>query len=336
MGHRSFKGVVARCMEEVRATGEIAKMTSLSKAITTFVAKLDIQVMNRNGYKEPPCVRKRLLKKHDVMLEYFEKRFGEFYKNYDYHKPLEEDSLELRDRIWICWWQGEEKAPPMVKRCIESIRRSAGNHTVTLITEENFLEYANIPDWVYEKHKAGIISRTHLSDILRLSLLAQHGGMWLDTTFFCTEECCLDEYFQYPLWSIKRPDYLHCSIASGYFATYSLQCAYENRYIFSVIRDFFLEYWQNSTKTIDYLTLDYMFVLAQRYDEGIKKAFESIVPNNSNCDDLLKNLRKEYSEVGWNQLKKDTGLFKLSWKQSFPLNVGGKETFYSRLLDRTL
>ncbi len=336
MGHRSFKGIVARCMEEVRATCEIAKITSLSKAVTTFGAKLNIQVMNRNGYKEPPRVRKRLMKKHDIMLEYFEKRFGEFYKNYDYHQPLKENDPQLRNRIWICWWQGEENAPPVVKRCIESIRRSAGSHTVTLITEENFREYADIPDWVYEKFQKGIITRTNLSDLLRLSLLAQHGGMWLDTTFFCTADCCLDDYFQHPLWSIKRPDYLHCSIASGYFAGYSLMSSYENRYAFSVIRDFFLKYWEQSDKLIDYLLVDYMIVLAQKHDERINELFRRIVPNNSNCDELFKELGNEFTKEGWERLQEATCLYKLSWKHTFPKTKKGKKTYFASLLDGEL
>lgn len=270
------------------------------------------------------------------MLEYFEKRFGDYYASYDYSKPLKNYSSDLRDRIWICWWQGEENAPEVVKRCIESIRRSAGDHIVTLITEDNLKDYVDIPQWVFDKHKAGLISRTHLSDILRLSLLSQHGGMWLDTTFFCTDDCRLSDYFQYPLWSIKRPDYLHCSIASGYFATYSLCCDYEHRYVFSVIKDFFLEYWANSNKVIDYLTLDYMFVLAQKYDSRIKAAFSKIVANNPLCDELFKVLGSAFDENEWTSMKEETHLFKLSWKHSFSKNFNGKETYFSKLLDATL
>jgi len=44
----------------------------------------------------------------------------------------------------------------------------------------------HIPDWVKAKQEAGIITRTNLSDLLRLSLLAEHGGLWLDSTFYCS------------------------------------------------------------------------------------------------------------------------------------------------------
>ncbi|MBE7064718.1 MAG: polysaccharide biosynthesis protein [Ruminococcaceae bacterium] len=323
-------------MEELWATYEIARVTSLRKAIITLVAKLNIQIMNRNGFKEPPKVRKRLIDKHNIMIEYFENRFGEFYRNYKLEESFDNEQNVLKNKIWICWWQGEENAPELVKRCIESIRRNAGGCEVVLITEENYMNYVNIPECICEKYRAGIITKTNLSDLLRLSLLARHGGMWIDATFFCTDNISLDEYFKYPLWSIKRPDYLHCSIASGYFAGYSLACDYSNRYIFAIVRDFFLEYWSKSDKLVDYLLVDYMIVLAQKYEHRVKEAFDRIEPNNPNCDELLKNLGLEYNEDRWNKLKNETGLFKLSWKQSFPLTVDGKETFYSKIMDKKL
>lgn len=332
MSHRSIKRIISRCMEELKATYEIAKVTSTKKAFTTFVAKLNIQIMNHNGFKEPIRVRNRLIKKHEIMLEYFEKRFGEFYKNYNYNKPLEETAPELRNKIWICWWQGIETAPEIVKRCVESIKRNAGCHEVILITEDNYKDYVDFPTWILKKHESGIITRTNLSDLLRLSLLARYGGMWIDATFFCADNHCLDRYFDYPLWSIKRPDYLHCSIASGYFAGYSLMCSYDNRYIFATIRDFFLQYWSVSDKLIDYLLVDYMIVLAQKHDKRIKSMFEKIEPNNPECDELFKNLGKKYCEKKWKELKKDTGLFKLSWKQAFPCKQNGQDTFYFKLL----
>ncbi len=334
-GHKSIKRIVHRCLEEVYATKEIAKVTSFGKALNTFRAKFDIQVMNRNGFQEPPAVRNRLVNKHEVMLEYFEKTFGDFFDKYDYDRPLPEDDPALRDCIWICWWQGLDSAPELVKRCIESIQKNAGGHKVIILTEDNYKDYVTVPKWVEDKKDAGIISRTHYSDILRLSLLAEHGGMWLDATFFCAKNC-IDEYFKYPLWSIKRPDYLHCSIASGYFATYSLKCDADKRWIFATIRDFFLHYWKTNDKLIDYLTLDYMIVLAQRKDPRIAAEFEKTVPNNPLCDELYKVLGEPFDAQKWAELTKDTALFKLTWKQEFPLQKNGCDTFYKKLLDGEL
>lgn len=335
MGHMNLKRIVYRSLEELNATIKIAKVTSIGDAINTFRAKVDIQVMNRNGFKETPTVKRRLMKKHKVMLEYFEKMFDEYLENYEYNKVFSNDDSEFCNRIWICWWQGLDNAPELVKRCIDSIQKNSGKYQVTILTDKNYKEFVDIPEWIEEKRKAGIITPTNYSDLLRLSLLAKHGGMWLDSTFFCASPR-IEEYFNYPLWSIKRPDYLHCSVASGYFAGYSLKCDSNNRWIFEVVRDFFLNYWKNNDTLIDYLLVDYMIVLAQRHDKQIAEAFKEIIPNNPCCDELFKILGEPYDDSIWQELKKDTALFKLTWKQEFPLKKDGKDTFYAKLLEGKL
>ena len=419
-GHNSIKRIVHRSCEEIGATFRIARATSWSEAINTFRAKLDIQVMSRNGYKEPPAVKERLLRKHETVLKYLENRFGDFFESYDYDAPLppsdptlegkiwmcwwqgEENAPEivracidsvrrnagghevivitdenlsdyahipdwvlekvragvlkylenrfgdffesydydaplppsdptLEGKIWMCWWQGEENAPEIVRACIDSVRRNAGGHEVIVITDENLSDYAHIPDWVLEKVRAGIMSRTNLSDLLRLSLLAEHGGMWLDATFFCAGS--LGEYMDLPIWSIKRPDYLHASVACGMFAGYSLACKEVQRHPFVVARDFFLEYWRNSDRLIDYLLVDYLIVLAQRHDPSVAAAFASIEPNNPRCDDLISILDRPFDQSAWSELLLDTSLFKLTWKQEFPKQTDGRQTYYGRLLE---
>lgn len=334
-GHKSLKRLISRAAEELRATWRIARATSFSGAAVTFVSKLDIQKMNRNGFQEPPAVKKRLLRKHEVMLEYFGKEFSSFAQTYDFDRPLPDDRPELRDRVWVCWWQGLENAPELVRECIASVQRYAGGRQVTVITEDNYKEYASIPAWVEEMHKAGTISRTHYSDILRLSLLAQHGGLWLDATFYCAGPS-LEPYFNAPLWTIKRPDYLHCSVAAGQFATYSLACSYENRWIFATFRDYLLHYWQTNDMLIDYLVLDYLMALAIRHDPKLTAAFAAVKPNNPNCDELCKILSEPFDEALWVRLKTDTPLFKLTWKQDFPMEKDGTETFFARLISKTL
>jgi len=335
-GHKSLKRIIHRCVEELDATRRIAKVTSFKEGLETFRAKIDIQIMNRNGYYENETRKKHLLRKHDIMIRYYEKTFGDFLKTYDYtHKNEPLTASEYSDCIWVCWWQGIEQAPELVKICVDSIKRNAGKHRVIILTEDNYKKYVDIPAWVEDKKNRGIITRTNYSDLLRLSLLAKHGGMWIDSTFFCTEPV-LDEYFEEPLWSIKRPDYFHASVASGYFAGYSLACKEENRFAFITIRDFFLNYWKHNDTMVDYLMVDYMIVLAQKYDKKIAKIFENIKPNNPECDELYKIMENVFDNSKWDAMKKDTYLFKLSWKYQYLKEKDGLPTFYGYLMDGKL
>ena len=333
--HNNLGRIVHRASEEMRATKKIVEVASWSEAINTFRAKLDIQVMNHNGYKESDAVRKRLLRKHETVLKYLENKFGDFYAAYDYRAPLPEVDSELKNKIWMCWWQGLDNAPEIVKACVDSVRRNAGNREVILITDKNVKEYVSFPQCILRRYNEGILSKTHISDFLRLELLSRYGGLWLDATFFCAGS--LDKsLYSAPLFSIKRPDYLHASVAGGMFANYSLGCDNEHRRVFATIRDYFLKYWEEEQFLVDYLLTDYFIVLAQRHDSYIGQAFKQIKPNNPMCDELLKKLNTPFDANVWESFLATTSLFKLSWKESFRTDVNGSETFYGKLLNKEL
>lgn len=333
--HNNIKRILHRCGEELKATCDVAKAISLKAALITLRAKIDIQIMNRNGFKEPESVKNRLIRKHQIMLDFLEDKYKDYWEKYHCPTVLSESEEKLRNKIWVCWWQGLENAPEIVKVCVDSIKRNAGQYEVICITESNYKNYVEFPEWIEEKRKKNIISRTIYSDLLRMNLLAKYGGIWIDSTFFCTKPC-FETYMKLPLWSIKRPDYLHCSIAGGYFANYSLGCDYDNRWIFKVILDFLYNYWEKNNKLIDYLLTDYVIVLAQRHNEKIAEMFSQIQLNNPYCDELFKVLGHAYNEDVWKSIGKDTALYKLTWKQSFAKEIDGKKTFYGKLIDRTL
>lgn len=334
-GHNNIKRLLHRTGEELHATKVIASRTSWPQALNTLHAKVDIQIMSRNGYKEPPAVKARLLHKHDTVIYWLENCLGDYCEAYDYDAPLSPSDPSLENKIWMCWWQGIDNAPDIVRRCVDSVRRNAGGREVIIITNNNMDQYVQIPGWFLELSRNRVVSRTHLSDLLRMSLLAEHGGMWLDATFYCVGPLEGGVY-DAPLWTIKRPDYLHASVACGQFANYSLGCDTENRRIFATIRDFYLEYWRREKFLVDYLLTDYLIVLAAKYDSKIAKAFSEVVSNNPKCDELIKVLGEPFNQAKWDSLKSDTDLFKLTWKQQFPFQDSGMETFYKRLLDGQL
>lgn len=333
--HNSIKRILHRCGEELKATCDVAKAVSLRAALVTFRAKIDIQIMNRNGFKESESVKNRLMKKHQIMLDFLENRYRDYWKEYHCPTVLPECDEKLRNKIWICWWQGLENAPEIVKTCVDSIKRNAGRYEVICITESNYKDYVQFPEWIEEKRRQNIISRTIYSDLLRMNLLSTYGGLWIDSTFFCVKPC-FEGYMKLPLWTIKRPDYGHCSVACGYFANYSLGCSYENRWIFEVVKDFLFNYWKENDKLIDYLLTDYAIVLSQRHNKQLAEAFEKIQPNNPYCDELFKVLGQPFDEEIWRRISKDTVLYKLTWKQSFPKEIDGKQTFYGKLIEGIL
>lgn len=332
--HMNLKRISHRIKEELGSTIEIAKVVGIKSAFATFRGKVDIQIMVHNGHIEYPRIKKHLMQKHEAMNAYFAKMFTEITAERIRTLNIPKQDENYKDCIWICWWQGLENAPEIVKKCVASIQKYAGNHKIIIITDENYRDFISFPTWIEEKYKKGIITKTHLSDLLRISLLARYGGVWLDSTFFCTGD--LEPCFKTPIWSIKRPDYRHVSVACGEFANYSFGCTSEYRKIFAILREYLLDYWKHYDYMIDYLFLDYLIVLARKQNAYVDQAFNEIVPNNRNCDELLKVFGTVYNSEDWEKLKENTMLFKLTWKTNFQKDIEGKSTYFGKMLDGEL
>ncbi len=324
-----MKKYAKRTLDELLFSRELAVKYSRRDAGVVLAAKVDIQRSVRCKNLETPAMKRRLMYKHKVMSRYFEEEFREFLRNYEFEAELPAEENEAEATIWLLWWQGEEEAPAIVKNCLASVRRAAGNHPVVVLSEKNFCDYVSVPDWVMVRLRAGTISVTHVSDIIRISLLASKGGLWLDATTLCTGS--LEECFDYPVWSIRRPDYLHLSPACGRFANYALASRGEGRRAFVIIRDLLLHYWETTERMNDYLFLDYLILLAMRADRKTREYFDAIPSNNPRCDDLLNSFDEPYDDGKWTALKKDTGLFKLTWKFHYPEIKKGRLTFYGKM-----
>jgi hypothetical protein len=102
--------------------------------------------------------------------------------------------------VWFHWFQGLANAPYVVRRCHESwIARNPGWRVVGL--DESSLQGLASVD--YRSGNLAGLSVQHRADLLRLDLLAHHGGVWADATCFCVQ----------PL-----DDWLLPNMESGFFA----------------------------------------------------------------------------------------------------------------------
>ncbi len=109
--------------------------------------------------------------------------------------------------IWIMWWQGEDQMPPIVQSCLRSVRTYAKGFDIRIITEKNYSEYVDVSDVIKYRNQFFLgkerLLIQHFSDILRMRLLAEHGGIWLDATMFLTSSAPLEEACSLPFFTIK-------------------------------------------------------------------------------------------------------------------------------------
>ncbi len=90
--------------------------------------------------------------------------------------------------IWQMWWEGEENAPDVVRICIDSVRSMNPHRKVVVLSESTLKDYVTLPDYIYRKHSAGLMSTARFSEIVRLYLLSQYGGTWIDASVYMSGE----------------------------------------------------------------------------------------------------------------------------------------------------
>ena len=74
-----------------------------------------------------------------------------------------------------------------MKTCYQSIKKYAGRQVV-LLTKKNVQNYINMPDYLNEKLKSGVLPLAIYTDLMRVALLEHYGGTWMDATILLTDE----------------------------------------------------------------------------------------------------------------------------------------------------
>lgn len=99
------------------------------------------------------------------------------------------------------------KCPIVIQQCVSSWKIHNPGWKIIELDDSNLNQYINI-DIIINNFRNKEITKTHMSDIIRIFLLKKHGGLWCDATTFCIKS--LD------LWLY---DFIEC----GFFA-FELKC----------------------------------------------------------------------------------------------------------------
>ena len=204
-----------------------------------------------------------------------------------------------------------DNAPDLVKKCYQSVIKNNPDKKVIVITEKNISDYVTFPEYIVTKWKQGVITHTHMTDLLRLELLITYGGLWLDATVLCTG--IAPEYFfdsdLFFFQTLKPGRDGHASYISSW-----LMEAKTNNKILMATRELCYEYWKTNNTMWDYFLLhDFMSIVLEKYEEDWKK----IIPrDNATPHILLLRLFDQYDEKMWATIKSQTQFHKLTYKFS--------------------
>lgn len=242
----------------------------------------------------------------------------------DTHQEVK--SCTRATKIWFLWLQGIENAPALVKSCYQSLQKNIPDREIILLTEYNYREFVKFPDYIQQKIDMGVITKTHMSDLLRLELLNRYGGTWIDATVYCSgnniPEYMLDSDL-FLFQSLKPGLDGKCTCISSWFIT-----ACTNHPILLLTQSLLYEYWKNNTKMFDYFLLHDFFQLAI---EVYSEEWSKVIPfSNSAPHILLLRLFDVYDEKIWEAVKEMVPFHKLTYKFNENM-LNERNTYYNMI-----
>lgn len=224
----------------------------------------------------------------------------------------EEKIMNLNNPVWICWLDGIENAPNIVKKCYESMHNNLDSEII-LITEDNYRKYITIPDYIERKYQTGKIGKAHFSDVLRIELISTYGGCWIDSTVYAMDKVPIS-WYKSDFFVFNIPDYgREFKISANWWI-----CAKKNHPIILSVRKTLYNYWKYENKAHDYLMFHKMFKKLIEFNSDFNKEFlykeyfeVGYTHRLDECDML------EYSSNMWNEIKRNCPVQKLTWHKNY-------------------
>jgi mannosyltransferase OCH1-like enzyme len=227
-------------------------------------------------------LEKRVNQKRDRdTLRYLKRYLLKTVSTSDCFNPIK----DLKPCIWTCWLQGYNNAPPIVKACINSMRKYSGDYGVIVLTEETIIDYVSMPNFIIKKYKAGIISKTQFSDLLRTLILINYGGVWLDATVMLTQQIprtLLSQGLFMFQSSVLHNEIQPCS--SWFIA------AKKNNPILQKVFEILASYWNKNNKLINYFIFHVTVQLVITYDNELKCLWKKMFYKNNSDPHFLQKI----------------------------------------------
>ena len=251
-----------------------------------------------------------------------------------------EKSTKFPKIVWVLWQQGEAQMPETVRASMKTIKDFAKRSGCEFhfLTDENLHSYISIPKDIIEKNKNKQLSSAAFADIVRASLLFEHGGIWMDATLFVSPYATL-EMFEGDFFSLNHPpvhpEKMEKTISDFKWAGYCL-AGKKGKSYFKHIRDIFIYFVRKYPIFIHYLMMDY-FILSE-YD--VNPEFKMLVdelPILAPAERVLflrEYADKPFDETEWEEVLKTTPIMKTTYKINKDTLIPGSylyKLFYGEL-----
>ncbi|WP_026528493.1 capsular polysaccharide synthesis protein [Butyrivibrio sp. VCD2006] len=231
--------------------------------------------------------------------------------------------------VWIMWLQGIDKAPDIVKRCIESQKAFMPDKKFVFLDETNIGDYVKLPDYIVEKWKKGIIGNALYSDLVRNELLIKYGGYWIDSTVFFTDDALISDIDKLPLFMFSyyyfgfNPEIMELNNWFIHSCT--------NNNMLCLLQKLLFAYWKDYDHAANYYIYQIFLTIVNEYYE--KEYADMPIISQAQSHVLATYIYDDFDPVKYEVLKKTTGVHKLSTRFDAD-KISKKGTFYDVVINQ--
>lgn len=291
------------------------KINNLIKSKTLFYELFAI-VLGLLGFgNKYMCGKSSMYKAYTVIKRKYKKYIGR-------ENSTKYNCKNMQNTIWFCWLQGLDSAPELIKNCYDSINYHKSDMNLILITKDNFKEYTELPDFIIDKWEKGIISNAHFSDILRLNLLLRHGGLWIDSTTYLTDN--IPDYITGSDFFVYQDGFFNNDIINlGNWLIYSKP----NNILLRETQKLLFIYWSKNNYAKNYFIFHFFFRMVTDYYSDMWND----VPYYNQIDQHIfqQEFLKTYNDRRFDQIKNISPIHKLTHK--FKKENIEPNSYYSKL-----
>jgi len=340
-----FKKLISRFCQfgGMRLVWEYAKLGALWPAVKAGMRCL---VKGQSFKRIYPEVLKKV---EPFLMEKYGTQIPQIAQKINANTDASTGSATEKRPIWFCWLQGLAAAPPIVKACYNSLKQLTG-YSLVVIDHTNWREYVELPEYIVEKWEKGRIPAAMFSDLLRVELLIEYGGTWIDSTVLCTgvndnhndnensKDSKLDSDSKLSTLNTQLKQYMNAPLfvfqytkegsvpvsISNWFIT-----ACRNNEVLRVLREMLYAYWRDYDCVLDYYVFHLFFaMISKEYPEQMAampyaQSQRSLV--------LLHHWGEKFEQNKWDKLTSQVCFHKLAFRVGEDVQ-NNKENYYNYIL----
>lgn len=315
------------------------KMTTLKKYILMTI-KLQKEFGSRVSspyffknvvFKNEDYMGKRFHKKqYDSLKKVMKERYSFILDKYKCYKKLDNEQIIGNSKnIWMIWWQGfDENTSEVIIENYKQIVALNHNWNVFLVTEYNYKNFVEIPDYIQEYIEKEKLSFTHISDYLRIVLLEKYGGVYIDCNFYSLRP--FDFLVNEKFYTIKHGHFSDWHVSKGMWTT-GLLAAGKHDILFIFLKEMYDTFFKDIDFVPSYFFIDVLISLGYENISLVKSEIDHVAYNNENYNFINDFGNYTYNQITWNSIRKNTYLFNTNYKNVFQILKNGEKTYFGYL-----